>query len=151
MASLSDLGREIVLRHEISHVAVGAAATGRTPLWLEEGFAEYVGYRGSGVSLSSATRTVLAAQRAGTAPRRLPVAADFTGPSIAVAYESAHLACSWVVQRAGEDGLVRLYRLTAAGRGEPEDNADAALREVVGVGLAEFERRWRGYLADVAG
>jgi hypothetical protein len=151
MASLSGLGREIVLRHEITHVAVGAAATGRTPLWLEEGFAEYVGYRGSGVPLRVATRTVLAAERAGTGPTSLPEGEEFAGPGIAVAYESAHLACSLVVRQVGEDGLVRLYRLTADGPGEPDANVDAALREVIGVGLAGFEKQWRAYLAEVAG
>ena len=151
MSSLSGLGREIVLRHEITHVGVGAAATGRTPLWLEEGFAEYAGYRGSGVPLRVATRTVLASERAGTGPDSLPEGADFAGPGIAVAYESAHLACSLVVQRVGEDGLVRLYRLTADGSGEPDANVDAALREVLGVGLPGFERQWRTYLAQVAG
>jgi hypothetical protein len=151
MASLSALGREIVLRHEITHVAVGAAATGRTPLWLEEGLAEYVGYRGSGVPLRVATRTVLAAERAGNGPTTLPDGGDFAGPGIAVAYESAHLACSLVVREAGEDGLVRLYRLTAGGAGEQDANADAALREVLGIGLAEFERQWRSYLAQLGG
>ena len=49
----SQLARAIVLRHEITHVALGAPATTRTPTWLEEGLAEYLGYRGSGVPLRS--------------------------------------------------------------------------------------------------
>ncbi len=150
MATLTELGREIVLRHEITHVAAGAAATGRTPLWLEEGFAEYVGYRGSGVPLRTATRTVLAEQRAGRGPRTLPSASDFSGGSIAVAYEAAHLACSLVVQQVGEDGLARLYRATAAGTGDADANVAAALREVLGVLTPQFQRQWRSYLDRLA-
>ncbi len=101
MASLSALGREIVLRHEVLHVATGAAATGATPLWLEEGFAEYVGYRGSGVPLRTATGDVLRAVREGRAPGSLPTVRDFSGDELAQAYESAHVACVVVAEEAG--------------------------------------------------
>ena len=90
MATLSSLGREIVLRHEILHVATGAAATAATPLWLEEGLAEFVGYRGSGVPLRTADRRRAAgrARRARARPR-CPTRASSPDRALAEAYESA--------------------------------------------------------------
>ncbi|MCB0908446.1 MAG: hypothetical protein KDB63_15140, partial [Nocardioidaceae bacterium] len=43
-ASLSPLGRRVVLAHEATHVATSAAAS-PAPLWLVEGFADYVALR----------------------------------------------------------------------------------------------------------
>ena len=151
MSSLSALGREIVVRHEVLHVATGAAATGATPLWLEEGYAELVGYRGSGVPLRIATGDVLRAERAGRGPTSLPTPQDFSGGGLTEAYESAHLACVLVVDEAGLDGLAELYRRTAAGTSGAELNVDTALREVLGYGIDEFESRWRAQLRTLAG
>jgi hypothetical protein len=151
MASLSALGREIVLRHEVLHAAAGAAATSATPLWLEEGLAEYVGYRGSGVPLRTATGDVLRAVRAGDGPARLPTAREFSGARLAEAYESAHVACALIVDEVGVDGLVELYRRTAQGDEGADANVDAALQAVLGYGTAAFESRWRARLRALAG
>ena len=151
MASLSALGREIVLRHEVLHAATGAAATSATPLWLEEGYAEYVGYLGSGVPLSTATADVLRAVRAGRGPDSLPTPAEFSGPRLAEAYESAHVACDLVVDEVGLDGLARIYRRTARGTDGGDQNVDSALREVLGYGIEAFEARWRARLRALAG
>jgi hypothetical protein len=151
MASLSALGREIVLRHEVLHAAAGAAATSATPLWLEEGLAEYVGYRGSGVPLRTATGDVLRAVRAGDGPARLPTAREFSGARLAEAYESAHVACALIVDEVGVDGLVELYRRTADGADGADANVDAALQAVLGYGTAAFESRWRTRLRALAG
>ena len=47
---MPELAREIVARHEITHVAQDALPRGEVPVWLVEGIAEYVGYRGTGFS-----------------------------------------------------------------------------------------------------
>ena len=151
MGSLSALGREIVLRHEVLHVATGAAATNATPLWLEEGMAEYVGYRGSGVALGIAAGDVLREVRAGQGPTRLPEPADFGGARLAQAYESAHVACDLVADEVGVAGLTRLYRLTAGAGGSAAANVDEALRTVLGLTIDQFETRWRARLRALAG
>ena len=109
MASLSNVGRRIVVQHELSHVATGAAATRATPLWLEEGIAEYIGYRSSGVSLSTAARDLVENIRAGNEVGTLPQPADFAGPNLAIAYEKAHVACNFLAREYGEAGLLRIY------------------------------------------
>ena len=151
MTSLSVLGREIVIRHETLHAAVGAAATNATPLWLEEGLAEYVGYRGSGVSLRTAAGDLITAVRAGRGPRKLPTPEDFGGARLAEAYESAHVACVALAEKYGVPALVEVYRLTAAGDGDAADNLDAALREVTGQGTASLTALWSARLRGLAG
>jgi hypothetical protein len=150
-AGLSDLGREVVLRHEITHVATAAPASTTTPVWLEEGFAEYVGYRGSGIPQPVALADLVRAARAGRVLHATPAYSDFHGSQVAVSYEAAELACALVAEHAGTAGLVRLYRLTEAGTGSPDANAWAALHAVTGWRAADFERVWRARLARLAG
>lgn len=143
MASLSALGREIVLRHEVTHVATAAPVTPSVPLWLEEGFAEYVGYLGSRIPVGEAlSELATEAQRSG-APKHLPAPSAFTGPQVDVAYESADLACRYIADTYGRAALVRLYRLTVAGTGSDSANVDSALRAVTGLDTAGFEAVWR--------
>jgi hypothetical protein len=151
MTSLSDVGREIVLRHEVTHVATGATATDATPLWLEEGFAEVIGYRHSGVSLRTALGDLAAAQQAGHGPTELPGQSDFAEGSLAVTYESAHLACAYLEEMYGLSGLVRIYRRTLQGTGVGDQNVDAALREVTGSGTDALTRAWHERLVALAG
>jgi hypothetical protein len=120
------------------------------PLWLEEGFAEYVGYDNSGVPDPEAWAELVTAVRAGKAPTHLPVESMFEGSTIDIAYESAHVACRLVVERWGEKALVRLYRLVRRGVATPERNLDVGLRAVTGSGTASFEALWRARMAALA-
>ena len=139
---LNDLGRDVVLTHELTHVATGGARDGRTPLWLIEGFADHVGYHGRDVGVRSAARELRREVAAGRLPAALPGRGDFDGSSgrLSQAYQEAWLACRMIAERYGEARLVRLYR--AAGR----RSQDAALREVLGVDTARFTADWRDYL-----
>ncbi|MEV5571180.1 hypothetical protein AB0L06_14115 [Spirillospora sp. NPDC052269] len=139
---LNDLGRRVVLTHELTHVATGGARDGRTPIWLIEGFADYVGYRDARVPVKSAARELAADVAAGRVPEALPTRDDFDGASgrLSQAYQEAWLACRMVADRYGETALVRLYR--AAGR-EPEA---AALRRILGLPPDTFTADWRDYL-----
>lgn len=143
-AGLEPVGRDIVLRHETTHLVVRAATTAATPMWLEEGFAEYVGYRGSGVTLDVAARDVLEQVASGQVPRALPSSELFRpdNPQLAAAYHQAWLACLVMANRWGTEGLVRLYDATATGSGAPEDNVDAALA-AQGSSRAEVVSQWR--------
>jgi len=139
---LNELGRDVVLTHELTHVATGGARDDRTPLWLIEGFADYVGYRKAKVGARSAARELRREVTTGQLPTALPGQDAFAGdsPRLSQAYQEAWLACRMVADRYGEAALVRLYR--AAGR-RPEA---AALREVLNVTPARFTSMWRDYL-----
>ncbi|MBO2452579.1 hypothetical protein J4573_36190 [Actinomadura barringtoniae] len=139
---LNELGRDVVLTHELTHVATGGARDDRTPLWLIEGFADYVGYRKAKVGVRSAARELRREVTTGRLPTALPGQDAFAGdsPRLSQAYQEAWLACRMVADRYGEAALVRLYR--AAGR-RPEATA---LREVLDVTPARFTSMWRDYL-----
>lgn len=141
-AKLNALGQDVVLTHELTHVATGGARDGRTPIWLIEGLADYVGYKGVKVSVRSAARELGREVKAGRLPARLPARNDFGGESSRMpqAYEEAWLACRLIADHFGEDTLLRLYR--AAGR-QPEATA---LRQVLGLDVGGFTALWHAYL-----
>lgn len=149
-ARLSATGRRVVITHELTHVATDAAATGRLPAWLVEGFADYVGYLDSGLAAGVIAAELAADLRAGSPPRALPGRADFAAgaPRRAQAYEEAWLACRYIAERFGERRLVDLYR--AAMRAGPDGgDIDDVLRATLGVSVAELTRSWLAYLPTV--
>ncbi|WP_131740961.1 hypothetical protein [Actinomadura roseirufa] len=139
---LNELGRDVVLAHELTHVATGGARDGTTPLWLIEGFADYVGYHRVKVEVRSAARELAREVAGGRLPAALPGPDAFAGTSgrLSQAYQEAWLACRMVAALYGESTLVRLYR--AAGRGSEA----AALSEVLGLSRDRFTVMWRDYL-----
>jgi hypothetical protein len=150
-AKLNALGRHVVLTHELTHVATGGARDDRTPIWLIEGLADYVGYKGLKVPVTSAARELRTEVAAGQVPTRLPDRDDFAGASgrLSQAYEQAWLACRMVAEHYGEDKLMKLYRTAGAQRSGVSDPAyqqDYALRTVLGLTAAEFTTMWQDYL-----
>ncbi|WP_214413728.1 hypothetical protein [Sphaerisporangium fuscum] len=141
-ARLSATGRDVVLAHELTHLATGAATDGRTPKWLVEGFADYVGYLRAGVPVPVAAAELAAEVRAGRPPRALPGRDAFAPGSArpAQAYEEAWLACRYVADRFGEPALVSLYRETM------REGAPAAFARVLGTTEARFTDGWRAYV-----
>ncbi|MBN6057071.1 hypothetical protein JYK22_34425, partial [Nonomuraea sp. RK-328] len=137
---LTDVGRDVVLTHELTHVAAG---TDGLPPWLYEGFADYVAYRDAGLAVPVAAAELAAEVRAGRTPGRLPGAADFAPGSsrLAAVYQEAWLACRFVAEWRGEETLVRLYR-DARTRG--------AARALAAAGLptARLTAGWRAYLRE---
>ena len=149
-ARLSALGRHVVLTHELVHVAMGGARDAKTPMWLIEGLADYVGYKDAGVPVRAAGRELAGLIATSGVPAALPDRAEFAGSGdrLAAAYEEAWLACRMVAERYGEGRLVRLYRTAEA---EPEDSGDPrvqdrALRAVLGIGTDRFVALWRAYV-----
>ena len=156
-AALPEVARTIVLRHETTHLVENASGSDAVPLWLEEGFAEFVGYVGSGVRLDVAAEDLLGEVAAGRLPARLPRDSDFATavpgaagtPVVAtsVAYHQAWTTCLWLADRIGVQGLLRLYaNVLSAGGADREAAVDRALGEV-GITRAELLDRWRAALS----
>ncbi len=147
---LGPLGSRVVLQHEITHVATRAATTGTTPLWLAEGFADYLGYLGSGVTVRSAAHELAVDVRRGRVPTALPANADFTGtnPRLPQVYELSWLACRLIAERVGQQGLVRFYRTVGSYDGTASEAVQAALRAQLHMSTAQFTQRWRSYLTE---
>jgi hypothetical protein len=147
LARLTDVGRQIVLRHEVTHMAAVRSTTAATPPWLAEGFAEYVGNLDSGQPPGVAAAELRADVRAGRAPRQLPRPADFdTGGAAAQAYQEAWLACRLIAARVGTPGLVRFYRTVGADVTDVDGAVAAALRTVLHETPAAFTAQWRAYV-----
>ena len=147
-AKLSRVGRQVVLQHEITHVATRDQTGQATPTWLVEGFADYIGYLGSGVSVRSASRELRADIRAGRLPEALPADDDFggTNPRLAQAYEMAWLACRLIAARTSPAALVRFYRKVGAGTTEPADVVRRAFASELSTTPESFTAAWREHL-----
>jgi hypothetical protein len=138
---LNNIGRHVVLTHELTHVATHGAGDRRTPFWLIEGFADYVGYKGLQVPVRAAARELRSELVQGRLPKALPGREEFEAAGrLSQAYEEAWLACRMIVERYGEERLVRLYD-TAGKR-------DDAIKRVLGIDTADFTAMWRAYLRE---
>lgn len=148
LGQLSRVGEQIVLRHELTHLATASDTAPGTPRWLVEGFAEFVGQRGSGQPVSDAAGELRADVRHGKVPTVLPPDSAFAAgaPARPQAYQQAWLACRLIAARAGVAGLVRLYRAVGTAAAEPQQALAAALRAVLHESSAAFTAQWRAYL-----
>lgn len=143
-------GRRIVLTHETTHVASTATAS-PVPLWLAEGFADYVAFTAVSVQDESAAKELFKAIRAGKVPKGLPAPEAFAASSseLPQAYESGWLACRLIAEREGQSKLVKFYRAVHASK-SPTALADA-FRTVLGTTEQEFVADWQKYIKRLAG
>jgi hypothetical protein len=146
---LGSLGKQVVLTHETTHVATRADTTSATPLWLSEGYADWVGYRDTGRTPAQAAPELAETVAEGRVPAHLPTDEDFgftaEAEQLARAYEGGWLACRMIAEQWGEDRLDAFYRAVGA----HDDRADAvenALHEVLGTTEEDLTTRWREYL-----
>lgn len=147
---LGQLGRRVVLTHELTHVATRRATGPAVPAWLAEGFADYIGYQDVDLPFALSARELRKDVRAGRLPAALPQDGDFLGrnASLAQAYEQSWLAVRLLADQHGEAGLLRFYRAVGARRGSvtPADAVDQALRAELGTSTAALTRAWRSAL-----
>ncbi|MFF6784841.1 hypothetical protein [Streptomyces sp. NPDC012510] len=148
-AVLGDFGQQAVLTHETTHVATRAHTNAATPLWLSEGYADWVGYRGTGRTAPEVAPELQRAVAEGQLPAALPEDSDFgfSGDSgkLAQAYEGGWLACRLIADRWGEDRLDAFYRAVGA-HGERAGAVEGALKKVLGTTVEDFTERWRAYV-----
>ncbi|WP_443053779.1 hypothetical protein [Streptomyces sp. NBC_00670] len=151
---LGDFGRQVVLTHETTHVATRAHTTAATPLWLSEGYADFVGYRESDRTAAQVAPELRDEVAAGRVPDALPTDADFgfgqEAGRLARAYEGGWLACRMIAERWGEKRLRAFYR-AVGDHGERAGAVEDALRTVLDTDAAAFTRDWRAYLRDRLG
>ncbi|MER5222788.1 hypothetical protein [Streptomyces flaveus] len=153
-AVLGDFGRQVVLTHETTHVATRAQTTAATPLWLSEGYADWVGYRGTGRAPAQVAPELRDAVREGRMPGGLPADKDFEfggeAGGLAQAYEAGWMACRLIAERWGEVRLGEFYRAVGA-HGTREGAVQTAMREVLDTTPDKFTERWRAYLRSQLG
>ncbi|MEV7339598.1 hypothetical protein [Streptomyces sp. NPDC093544] len=146
---LGDFGKQVVLTHETTHVATRAHTTAATPLWLSEGYADWVGYLGSGRTAAQIAPELERAVTDGHVPAALPDDEDFgfTGDAaqLAQAYEGGWLACRLIADRWGEVRLNDFYR-AVGGHDKRAGAVQDALRDVLDTTPEKFTEQWREYL-----
>jgi hypothetical protein len=145
--SLDPVGGQVVLSHEATHLATRAPLAAGMPLWLQEGFADFVALRSVDLPTTTTAGQVIQQVRDAGAPDHLPGAAEFdeTATHLGAAYESAWVACLVLAAAGGEDALVRLYQQVLAGR-----DLDAELQKQFGLTQPELTARWRQRLESLA-
>jgi len=62
-------GRQVVITHELTHVATRSSSTRPVPIWLSEGMADYVGYSGLGLPRACVAAELLTLVRQGKGKR----------------------------------------------------------------------------------
>ncbi|MFC8371231.1 hypothetical protein ACFUIT_25280 [Streptomyces sp. NPDC057239] len=151
---LGDSGRQVVLTHETTHVATRAHTSAATPLWLSEGFADWVGYRDGDRAPAEIAPELAYAVGRGEMPAGLPDDEDFgfsgDADHLARAYESGWLACRLIADHWGEDRLDEFYR--AVGTHEHREGAvEAAMHQVLDTTREEFTAQWQEYMRNTLG
>lgn len=146
--TLDQLGAAVVLAHELTHVATATDTGVQTPKWLSEGFADYVGFRDTGLPATSVAQELTTQVRAGQVPQRLPTNADFNGSSsqLPQAYQASWLACRYIAARYGQRRLIRFYKSVGTSARSTTHAVSTALRQVLGLTVAQLTTRWRGYV-----
>lgn len=153
-ARLTMSGRDVVLTHELAHVAVRATVPGRPAAWLAEGYADHVGYARADVSTTRLVAPLVSAIRAGQGPSRLPSPSELqpANGDLEVPYLAAWQAVDLVARTHGEAAL---RRLVAAGSStgsdaDAEAATDAALVSELGTTRSELTERWLTRLGRLA-
>lgn len=145
-AGLRPQGAQVVISHEAVHVATDAARSSM-PLWLLEGFADYVALRDVDLPITTTAGQIIRQVRHSGLPARLPGTAEFdtATPHLGAAYEAAWLACRVLADDGGEAALVGFYDAVRHGR-----SVSAALKSSFGLTRAAVTRQWRTRLSDLA-
>lgn len=144
---LGQLGAHVVITHESTHAATGAT-TVDLPLWVAEGFADYVAVGSVHVPLEMSTNAVTREIRRRGLPDALPADAAFGSAqrNLEVSYEQAWLAARLIARDYGQTRLVELHERLVA---HPH-RLDHAVREILHTTVLSLTASWRNYLRTIA-
>jgi hypothetical protein len=144
---LRPTGSQVVMSHEAVHVATEAATSNTMPLWLLEGFADYVALLDVDLPVSTTAGQIIDRVREEGPPENLPGSAEFdtTTTHLGATYESAWLACRLLADRGGQAALVRLYMQVRDGA-----TIESALQQEFGLTEVELTQLWQDLLTELA-
>lgn len=124
MLAEPELERGRLIRHELTHVALGDRQDG-VPTWFSEGLAEYVSVRPLAPERRAVAGAALAAAEAG--PTSLPEDGTFNGPEAQAHYGLAWWAVEYLADTYDESVLWLLLD-AMTGAAEPDQVLDAVLQ-----------------------
>lgn len=140
--------------HEYVHYAIVHLTANTAPIWLHEGIAKYYETRWRAprsLYLQPVQRTLLAEASAsgrfvGFAEME-PSLVKLPGPrEVQLSYAQGASAVEYLETAVGPDALPRLFEVMA--QGEKAGAAARGVEALLGVPFAEFERRWRAFIAQ---
>ena len=157
-SSLSGVGRDVVMAHELTHATTRRTSKRQPPLWLAEGLAEFVAYRDVQLPEREIVRSTLDRIRSTGLPAGPPAAPEFHASSgdLATAYGLSLTLARTIADHHGTSGLVALFR--AVNESEPAPgprpaDADAmteqVLRRRLGTTGREVIAQWHSRLAGL--
>jgi hypothetical protein len=130
--------RDRLVRHELTHVAIGEDDD-HAPVWLSEGLAEYVSVQPLPPEKRTISEVAIEAARAGVT--NMPTDDSFneggTPPRTSANYGIAWFACEYLAASYGE---VTLWQLLAA-MNEPDADPDQVLTAQLGLNLRTLARK----------
>ncbi len=133
-----------ILAHELLHVATRDSAGPFVPVFVDEGFADYVGHDADPGALAFFNSDVAA----GLFNGELPDDFEFTvggGTDIYRSYQKAQSAVRYFIDRFGLSAFNRFYRRLGRieiAAGTARFHIDRALRATTGMGYERFEEAW---------
>jgi hypothetical protein len=128
------IDRDRLVRHELTHVALGQRDD-RAPAWLSEGIAEWVSVQPLAPELRRLPQEALDAAEAGV--RGLPRDRTFNNGDAAAHYGLSWWACEYLVASFGQESLWRLLEVLDRSDADWDDR----LQELVGLTPGQLARR----------
>jgi len=135
---------ELILTHEMAHVATRKASGPHIPLWVEEGLAEWMSRTpGDDADLYYANQVA-----AGVVQPRLPTDRQFRGGNpeeLFLHYQSSRTAVAYFIEQWGYGKFVRFYKLLGDSHNEFGSGAKhlrSTMRRVTGLSPSKFARQW---------
>ncbi|MGW9209233.1 hypothetical protein ACWGR4_19880 [Embleya sp. NPDC055664] len=142
-----------LIRHELGHAMVAEFERGGEgpPLWVSEGFAEYLAW--TDLSLSEWFQPTAREQvRAGKFTGKLPTDADVNSPDAKTSTVSYHYSMLTIRYMAEKYGVAKADQFVVAVYKDPSPAAiDAALKEATGLDRDTFESNWAKYVKAKVG
>jgi hypothetical protein len=150
------VAQQLVLKHETVHVAVRSSTVNTAPAWLNEGFADYIGYRHSGISLAVGAADLAARLQSNPIIAIPPSSLDFRQKIdiVSVSYQLSWVLCWVIAHRHKEAALVRLVVAMGSSGASEERSAEMVFgriaSSVLGVSTRELTRQWQDALRQLA-
>ena len=144
----------LLIRHELTHVALAERTGPLTPRWLSEGMAEWVSHSGSDLPTTTLAGPLPFLVEKEGVPDYLPLDSDFGYIGEAgVGYASGWLLCRYVAQRWGDRKLLELFDEmgSTTGLARPGEKLNDTLRSVLKIDEAALLRAWRPYVKASVG
>jgi hypothetical protein len=147
VAQYNDLNLQVLITHEMTHVATRTLGDG-VPLLLVEGFADWAALAPLGYPLAvtrpNLARRVLEGRFDGVLPRD----DQFRGSDAAVAYDEGSTFCLWVADTYGAGRLQALYREFRGSNPPSKAEFDRGFERVLHMSRRTAQGRWAAWVRD---